>query len=158
MGSPTGTTGRNLAWKFARGSSQAAYGCVWTCRSEQDGIQDAAEKGTSASSHVPSGQNPSTEPQLWERYLQCRHSASGGRPVPHIAKQYRTSVAGEPLSLAVTGWDTSGPAQLEERRANVMAVDGKDDAVDVEESEDGLISDLKNTAGPQEDESHMQVL
>eukprot|EP00439_Symbiodinium_sp_Y106_P043737 s3252_g5.t1 len=55
-----------------------------------------------------------------------------------------------------TRWDTSGPAQLEERRANVMAVDGKDDAVDVEESEDGLISDLKNTAGPQEDESHMQ--
>ena len=41
--------------------------------------------------------------------------------------------------------------KLEERRANVMAGEGKDEAVDVEESEDDLLSDLKPPDGPQEE-------
>eukprot|EP00439_Symbiodinium_sp_Y106_P017854 s4797_g2.t1 len=41
--------------------------------------------------------------------------------------------------------------KLEERRANVMAEGDKDDAVDVEESEDDLLSDLKPPDAPQEE-------
>ena len=97
-----------------------------------------------------------TPPAAVDPYLTS--PSSTGPPLPEGRSRSR-SQAGTPRVPIKK--HTHGPIRttrpgaladkLEERRANVMAEGDKEDAVDVEESEDDLLSDLKPPDGPQEE-------
>ena len=123
------------------------------------GLADPSNTGakTPRRAHQPPAMSPpgKTVPALRHPYLTS--PSSTGPPLPEGRSRSR--------SQAGTPWvpikkHTHGPIRttrpgaladkLEERRANVMAGEGKDEAVDVEERRDDLLSDLKPPDGPQE--------